>query len=76
MSQFRRYLLVTDHHDRLVGTNAEVDVFSWNSLLQIQNPADYDSWVLNLAAVQRKEPPKLFTIEEIGVLFSRKTYAS
>jgi len=69
VGEFRRYLLVTDHNGRIAQEDREVDIVSWDSIKSIANAADYDGWILNTTALQNRVTPKLFTREEIRVLF-------
>ncbi len=69
MRDFRRYLLVTDRNGRIAQADCEVDIVSWDSLKSIVNAADYDGWILNTTALRNRVPLKLFTAEEIQVLF-------
>src|SRR5690242_15443402 len=74
MPAFRRYLLISNREERLRGDNAQLDVASWNALTNIANPADYDTWILNVSALKEQQPPKLFTDGELGVLFHQSNF--
>jgi hypothetical protein len=75
MPQFRRYLLVTDRNECRTQANAQLDIVSWDNLRDIANPADYDGWVLNADVLVRRDPPKIFSVEELNVLFEKRVVA-
>src|SRR5262245_24890740 len=69
MAKVARYLLVTDYDLHWTQGDRELDVVSWDNLGKIGNAADYDAWILNVAALTRRVPPKVFSIQEFNVLF-------
>jgi hypothetical protein len=72
MTKIRRYLLVTDHNDHRSQPDHELDVVSWDNLPKIANAADYDAWVLNCTVLTKRDPPKVFSVEEFDVLFGNR----
>jgi hypothetical protein len=52
-----------------------MEVASWNGLLNIGNPADYDTWVLNFSALKEQQRTKLFSTAELRVLFHHSNFA-
>jgi len=74
MAEFRRFLLVTGHDARIAKGNWQVDIVSWDSLKSIGNPADYDGWILNTTALQTRPVRKIFTSEELNVLFDYRGF--
>jgi hypothetical protein len=75
MSQFYRHLLVTDRNECRTQENAQLDVISWDNVASIANAADYDGWVLNVSVLNRRVPPKVFSIKELNVLFDKRVVA-
>jgi hypothetical protein len=75
MSQFYRYLLVTDRKECRTQEDAQLDVVSWDDVASIANPADYDGWILNVEVLNRRKPPKVFSIKELNVLFQKRVVA-
>jgi len=74
VSAFRRYLLISNREERQTGENAQLDVASWDALANIANPADYDTWVLNVSMLKEQQPPRLFTDAELRVLFHQSNF--
>ncbi len=75
MAAFRRYLLVSNRVERHGRDDSQLEVASWNKLLKIANPADYDTWVLNFSALKEQQPPKLFSGAELRVLIHESNFA-
>jgi hypothetical protein len=76
MRQFRRYLLVSDREERLADDEVQLDVVSWDNFRSVANPADYDAWILNASVLRARSAPKIFSIEELNVLFQRSAFGS
>lgn len=75
MAALRRYLLISNRVERQSRDDSQLEIASWNELLKIANPADYDTWVLNFSALKEQQPPKLFNDAEIRVLFHQSNFA-
>jgi hypothetical protein len=74
VKQFRRYLLVSDREERIAGDEVQLDVVSWNNLPGISNPADYDGWIMNASVLKARPKPKVFSTDELNVLFHRTAF--
>src|SRR6266404_2947275 len=75
MAKFYRYLLVSDRNDCRKQEDAQLDLVSWDDLNTIANPADYDGWILNVDVLNRRVPPKVFSVDELNTLFYKKVVA-
>ncbi len=73
MSEFRRFLLVSDHNGHLKEGNREFDIVSWDNLKSLANAADYDGWLLSVTALTERVPRKIFLDDELRVLFVQRT---
>ena len=74
VKQFRRYLLVSDREERIAGDEVQLDVVSWDNLPSISNPADYDGWILNASVLKARPKPKVFSTDELNVIFHSTAY--
>jgi len=52
----------------------QLDVVSWDALSSIANAADYDGWILNTSVLKARPKPKVFSTDELNVLFHTTAY--